>query len=255
MPVFRAVAGKVAIFEKPPSGDPMAPFDDPVTNIQYVKFHSDLQYLSSQIIVDPIDITHTSLAGATGTGISVGNGSQNTPNAPVADGQIRKSTIAVYTHGLGYPPIFQLMYDRQIVTTGVMIQNPTNQFRMISAYATNTEIRLSEIAISSAAALPALDMTYKLIIFKDPEPDPLLPTMHITPLGMVLARGKVTDENRPLRRVGVNDVTEDTFYLPTSRTMDIKNGALRHISPLSGIKDYGLYTGGFTSALAINVTY
>ncbi len=253
MPVFRAKVGVVAIFEKPPSGDPMAPFDDPVGNLQYVKFHSDLQYLSNQITAGPIDITHTLLAGATGTGITVGNGSQNTNAAPVASGQIRQSSIALYTHGLGYVPLFQVINNNRIVSPGLVIQNPTSQFRMISAYATTTQIFLYELAISSASDLPSWDETYYINIFRNPEADPLLPTLHIQESGMVLAKGKVTDAHRPLRRMGSDDLTP--FYLPIGRTVDIKNGAIRNISALAGIKDFGLYTGGFTSSEAIRVTY
>lgn len=255
MPVFRAKAGVVAIYDKATSGDPDDPFVNPLNHVNNIRFHSDFQYLSNAVVVDPLDVTHTLLAGSTGTGITVGNGSQTTNPAPVASGQIRKSAITIYTHGLGYPPLFQLILDRRIVTTGTVIQNPAGQLRMISAFATSTQIKISELAMSSASDLPAIPMSYKLIIFQNPEGDPLLPTLWLRSSGMILARGKVTDVNRPLRRVGEDDVDEDTFYIPTSRTLDIKNGAIRNISPLAGVKDYGTYTGSFTSAIAIKVTY
>lgn len=254
MPVFRAVAGKVAIFTKPPSGDPMLPFDDPVGNLEYVKFHSDLQYLSSQISVGPVEITHTLLAGVTGTGYTVGNGSQSTNTQPIANGQVRQSSIALYTHSLGYVPLFQVITDRRIVSPGNVIQNPSGQLRMVSAYATTTQIFLQELAMSSAADLPAWDQTYYINIFRNPEADPGQPTLHLHSGGMVLGKGKVTDVNRPLRRAGPDD-TDNTFYIPIDRTIDIKNGALRNISPLAGVRDFGLYTGGFTAADSIEVTY
>lgn len=256
MPVFRAKAGVVAVYNKALVGDPDAPFDDPIEYVDNILFHSDFQYLSNAIVVNPIDITHTLLAGLTGTGYSVTNGGgASSGGTPVADGQIRVSSIPLYTHNLGYAPLFQVENNRRIVSPGTVIQNPTGQLRMISAYATTTQVLLREVAISSKTDLPAWDDTYKLTIFKDPVGDPLLPTLWLRESGMILARGKVTDENRPLRRVGPDDDPNSAFYLPIDRTIDIKNGAIRNISPFAGVRDFGIYNGSFVSMSSIEVIY
>ena len=253
---FRAFSGKVAIWELPLVGDIMAPFDDPVANFPLVRFHSDCQYLSNQIVSSVITKNHTLLAGVTGTGYSVSNGgsSSSGTSTPVANGQVRVTAIELYTHSLGYAPLFMVMYNGRIVSPGTVIQNPDGQLRMASAYATTSKIFLEEIAISSVDDLPAVDRDYQVIIFREPAADPLLPTLQISVAsGMILGRGKVTDEQRPLRRSG--GAGDATFYIPNDRTIDIKNGAIRSIAPISGAIDLGNYTGAFGSTTALRVTY
>lgn len=251
--VFRAYNGKVAIWEKPTSGDVMAPFDDPVAHFDLIRFHVDCQYLSNQLVSGTITVNHTLLAGEVGTGYSVSNGTQGSTFGAISNGQVRITDIDIYTHSLGYAPLFQLHRDGRIVSPATVIQNPTGQTRRISAYATTSKIFIREVAISSLDDLPAISVDYKLIIFRNPTADPSKPTLHIkASTGMILGKGKVTDENRPLRRASVTDT--DKFYIPIGRTVDIKNGAIRNISP-AGVIDYGFYTGGFATADLIEVTY
>lgn len=252
---FRAKtsAGRVAIWEEPPSGDPLAPYDDPVANFDYVRFCSDFLYMSVTA-ASTVTVNHTLCAGVSGTGYSVGNGSQNTnTTAPITNGQVRVSTIDLVTHGLAYVPQFAVLYEGRIVSPGLVVQSGDSQVRRVSAFATSTKICLREVAISSESDLAATSLDYTVLVFADPEADPAKPFLRIKPdTEICLAWGKVTDSQRALRRAGVGDAT---FYIPIDRTVDIKNGAVRNISPIAGTVDYGIYTGNFVDAEAVEVTY
>lgn len=246
---------KLAIWEKPLSGDIFAPYDDPLANMDKVKFHSDLQYLASQAVSSNITINHTSLAGVTGTGYQAGNGGgpASGSSAPISDGQIRVSSIELSTHGLGYVPLCYVLYNNRIVSPGTVVQTDSDMIRMVSVYVTTTKVFLREIAISSAVALPAISRDYSVLVFREPIADPLQPTLFLSRDNpMVLAKGKITEDNRPLRASVASDAR---FYVPIERTIDIKNGAIRNISPLDGIIDYGSYNGNFSTARSVLVTY
>lgn len=244
--------GKMAIWEKPASGDRMAPFDDPIANFGLIRFHSDFQYLSNSLRVNGISVSHASVAGVTGTGYATpSNG--NYATGPVANGQVVVTDKLLYTHGLGYVPQFMVLYNGAIVYGGTCVQQSADKqkVRFVSAYATTTEIRLQDIGISSSDALPATSVSYDVLIFRDPAPIPGAPLYWNTPDEITLGYGRITSEQRPLRRaVGA----EDFFYVPLGRTADIRGGAYRTISP-AGPADLGTYMGSFFSADYIKVTY
>lgn len=257
MPVmcFRATDGKVAIWEKPPSGDPMAPFSDPTAYIEYIKFHSDLQYLSSAIYTPGVSVNHALVAGVTGSGYSVSAGSGSSGSStPITNGQIAVASYELVTHSLGYAPLCYVIYNGQIVSPGTVIDDPENQIRMVSVYSTTSKIFLREVAISSSADLPAVTREYDVIVFREPAADPAARLFDLSASRpMVLGKGKVTEENLPIRRILPGETA--SFYIPLDRTIDIKNGAIRSISPVGGQSDLGFYNGGFISVEAIEVIF
>ena len=253
--LFRAKesAGRVAIWEKPASGDRLAPFDDPLAHFDLIRFCSDFQYLSVTEAAE-VEVNHTLLAGATGTGYSVSNGTDSTnSSAAITNGQTRVTTINLLEHGLPYVPQFAVVHDGRLVTAGFVAQQATGQVRMVSAFANSTHICLREVAISSSADLPAVELDYDVLVFAEPTADPTKPFLRIKPdTEICLGWGKVLDSHRALRRAASGDAT---FYVPISRTVDIRNGAIRNISPIVGAQDYGTYIGGFFEVNAIEVTY
>ncbi len=250
----KASAGRVAIWEKPVAGDPLAPFDDPIANFDLIRFCSDFQYLSVTSATE-VSVSHTLLAGASGTGYSVSNGVQDSgETAAITDGQIRVTTLPLVSHGLGYAPLFAVLNAQRIVSPGLVTQAPdTSRIRMVSAFATTTQISLREVAISSDDDLPADDQDYTVLVFADPAADAGKPFLRIKPDEEIsFGWGKVSSEQRAIRRAAPGDAT---FYVPITRTLDIKNGAIRTISPIAGGADLGLYTGGLTNIDAIVVSY
>jgi hypothetical protein len=242
----------MAIWEKPASGDPLAPYDDPIANFGLVRFHSDFQYLSNSLRVNGISVSHASVAGVTGSGYTIPS-SGGFATGPIANGQIVVTDKLLYTHSLGYVPQFMVLYNGAIVYGGTCVQQTADRLkaRFVSAYATTTEIRLQDIGISNSDALPAASVSYDVLIFRDPSPIGGDPLYRNTPDEITLGYGRITSEQRPLRRaVGA----EGFFYIPLDRTSDIRNGAYRTISP-AGAVDLGPYFGSFFSAEYIKVTY
>lgn len=254
--VFHAENGKVAIWEKPPSGDPMAPFTDPMDNLDYVRFHSDFQYLSDAIIALGQSINHTSVAGVTGTGFTVSAGSGSSGATQAANGQVVSAEYDLYTHSLGYVPLFFVVYDGEIISGCNVVQEDTEyRSRTVSVYATSTKIRLKDVGYSSANALGAVTRSYDVYIFRDTAADMSKPLFHVEPTlsseAVVMGHGKITSDQRVIRRA---DVGESPLYLPFERVADVGNGAIRTISPISGIHNVGKYLGFFFSTEVIPVT-
>lgn len=253
--VSRVFNGKIAIWEKPLTGDPLAPFNDPSNHIDLIKFHSDLQYLANTL-ESTTTINHTSLAGVTGTGYTVSNaGGSSGSSQPISNGQVRVSDLLLYTHGLGYAPLTYVIVDDQLITPGLTIQNLDDRWRGVSVYATTTGIYLREVAISSVSALPTVSKSYRVIIFREPTADPALPTFHVKPADgiFVMGRGKINQDTLPIRRVVPGDPF--AFYIPIDRIADIRNGALRIINSDGLVVTLGQYNGPFNQTQTIQVTY
>lgn len=244
--------GKMAIWENPAAGDVMAPYDDPLANWDLVRFHSDFQYLNNAIEVSGISVNHSLVAGVSGSGYappSAGGGS----TGPIASGQVVVSNKTVYTHSLGYVPWFQLRFAGRVVSPGTVVQQATSQIRFVAPYATSSIIGLVDIGISSSADLAAQTSSYDLTIFRETAEIPGDPLAHLRVDGnpITIGYGRVTSEQRPLRRAVSGDTS---FFIPYGRSMDIRNGAVRFINDTDEF-DIGTYIGAFTTAEVIEVAF
>lgn len=252
---LRIKDGRAAIWVKPTSGDKMAPFDDPTAHFDKIRFCSDFQYLSAPLITQ-VTINHAQVNGVTGTGYTGASaGGTNTGSSePIANGQVVPASHTLYTHNLGYPPFHMVLLDGEVLNGGA-VQVQSGRLRLVSSYATNSIIGLREIGMSSTANLSAVSRTYDVIVFRELAADPAKPLWHVRLDDglIVMGQGKIDQESRVLRRAA--DEEEPTFYVPVTRTSDTRNGAIRTISPIGGIKDYGLYIGDLIQAEAIPVTY
>lgn len=248
---FRAYQGKVAVWEKPTSGDPMAPFNNPTEHMDLVRFHSDLQYLSNSIVQD-VTISHTALAGSIGTGYTVANdGGSSGSSQPITDGQIRASTINLLAHGLPYVPLYYVLYNQQLVAPGFPVQVFDDRIRTISASATSNYIRLRELAVSSDQTLPAITRNYRVLVFRDPLPDPAKPLYHYKADSLIMGHGKVDTAHRNIRKAtGGYD-----FYVPVKPIADTRNGAIKIIAPNGDEASIGQYTGSFFETETVTVSY
>lgn len=247
---------KMAVYEVPANPlDRLTPMDNPKAFWDKIRFHSDFQYLSKQTRYNGISVTHAAIAGVTGTGyIAPGTGSSL--SAPVANGQFGVATHTLVTHGLGYVPLFQIIWNGNIISPGTVIQtvaNDKSRVRIVSPYATTSIIGLKSIGISSTLALPSTSVAYDVIVFREPAVDPSLPMVRLSPSAgkFVLGKGRITSDNLPLRRWVSGDPI--LFYQPVERTTDIRNGAFRNINQ-AGAADYGTYTGAFFTTGLIRVT-
>lgn len=242
---FRAKAGKVAIWEKPPTGDPMAPFNDPLGHMEYVRFHSDLQYFNSQLIQTAISVNHASVAGAAGTSYSgpgIGSGSTQ----PVSAGNIVSTVIDLYTHDLGYVPIYFVLYAGTVLGgfTAVQEQKSPRRIRFVSASATTNKIRLRDLGISNTSALSATTRSYDVYIFKNLVAVPGEPLYHAkaSTERLTLGHGKITADELTVRRTKPGDAFELPF--PVSPQIDIRNGDIRSLLADGSFQQIHKYNGG-----------
>lgn len=246
--------GKMAIWEKPAAGDVMAPYDDPIENWDLVRFHSDFQYLNNAIEVSAISISHSLVAGVTGTGYSAPSAGPG-HTGPIANGQIVISDKTVYTHSLGYVPWFQLRFDGRVVSPGTVVQltSDKHKVRFVAPYATSSIIGLRDIGISNSDDLPAQTSIYDLTIFRETAEVPGDPLAHLRIDGdpITIGYGRVTSEQRPLRRAVPGD---SSFFIPYGRSLDIRNGAVRFINDADEF-DIGTYIGSFATAEVIEVAF
>ena len=253
---FRAYDGKVAFWEKPPSGDPMAPFDDPLGNMQYVRFHSDMQYLANVLVETGVTVNHALVAGVSGSGYSIGAGAGTSGSSTaISSGQIVTADHTLYAHSLGYTPLAFVMYGNYLVSGITAVQEASNRVRLVSSWADETNVYLREVGISSSSALVAVDRDYDVYVFKDTAADPAEPLLHVkmsTPPRIVYGHGKISDETRPIRRT---DVGDPELYIPVSRHIDIRNGGVRVMNPDDGWVDSGEYNGGMFNFEYVPVSY
>lgn len=254
---LRAYGGKFAIWEKPASGDAMAPFNDPTEHMAEVYFHSDLQYLAKLLEDASVTINHTSLAGVTGSGISgapASGGSTSGSSQPISDGDIRATDWTLYTHNLGYVPLYMVMYGQEIVSGATLVQEESNwRRRIVSSFATTSIIGLREMAFSSDDTLSAASRNYRVLVFRDPAPDPAKGLLKLSPAEVYFGQGKVDSGDALIRRVRVGDT--QTFYLPVTETVDVWNGAVRAVSPAGAVNVAGNYSGGLFDLSFIEVAY
>lgn len=257
-PRSRAFTGEFGIWETPPTGDPMAPFLEPAQHLSRVRFHSRLQYLAKLLEQPAVTINHTALAGVTGTGITgapTSGGASSGSSDPIGNGQIRVTDFTLYEHGLGYPPLYMAMYGTEILSGATLVQeeNPGRR-RIVSSYATSTIIGLREVAFSSSSALSAASRDYRVLVFRNPASDPAKATLKVSATELYFGQGKIGSGDAMLRGAVPGD--SQTFFLPSSETVDNWNGGLRAVAQDRRAVDVaGDYTGPLFTVAHIEVAY
>lgn len=243
---------RVAIYEEAPGGgDPLdpnslmnRPIITPLSWLDNVYFHSDLGYygVAAQ---GTTSIAHTSVAGRT---ITVG---EDAYLSQLYYGQTQVFDHLLLTHGLGYVPRFFVAYDGKMIPHGMPVQTSGAGVRLVSAYATATQIRLREFATSSASALPAATRSYQVLAFRTNAFNPVLDILDIQPGYVNFAQGKFIANNPHLRATGPGDTV---FAQAQGRTAAIRNGGFRAYPPNGSPVDLGPFNGSLPAPPFINVT-
>ena len=211
-----------------------APAKSPASHLDKIIWHQDLfQY---EIAAGPADVTinHTALAGKTTTynvaagGYYVGAPTPSSISFSV-QGDTRETNIAVLAHGLGYVPKFMAALSGRRLPDGYIVQLVGGKYRRVSAWADATYIYLRESAVSGADgdALPAVSLTYRVMVFALPTPSPSEPMFGMASGILTVARGIIRTSRKYLRRTGSGD---SPFAMNLGPTMDIKNGGSRTAS-------------------------
>lgn len=254
--ILKVKGTRAAIWEKPETGDPDAPFDDPAAHLELIRFCSDFNYLTFAHVYD-VTVSHAAVAGSTATGypgVPAGDGSIG-GTQPIRDGQVVTTNHTLVTHNLGSAPLYMVIYDGQIVSGAQAVQVESgDRQRVVSSFATSSVIGLREIAFSFTSGLSATSRNYRVIVFNPPEPDPLKPLFHVKLRSgtILMGQGKIEEGMATVRRTRPGD---GDLYLPLARTLDAANGAFRSVSP-TGLKDVGgLYNGNLFDAPMIDIAF
>jgi hypothetical protein len=118
--------------------------------------------------------------------------------------------------------------DGRRVPDGFSVQNDASGgHRRVSVFANAFGIYLREFAVSTNAALPAANRTYRVQVFRTRAPDPAKPLFSGSGGNLQLGRGIIDTTRRYLRRTGVGD---SPFALNLGPTIDVRNGAARSAS-------------------------
>ncbi|WP_297105122.1 hypothetical protein [uncultured Devosia sp.] len=245
-----------------------APLNSPASHLDKVYFHSDFDYMEVSHGPTAVTVNHAALSiGAAPPGQIFPFGY----TTAAAD-------HLLLTHSLGYPPLALVIYDGNVCWPGMPVQaDAGGGARFVTAYVTNTELRLYEFASVGSGGLPAVSREYTVLVFRAPPApsgDVLLdfdPATGVVQMGL----GKFDSSRRYLQVVPGGS----PFGLSLGRTIDLNNGAPRAVRPdgtsydpvpsglqlglgrgAMGIADYGYvygasmaYGGSFTGSGSVQV--
>lgn len=243
---------RCAVYEEAPGGgDPLSPTSQmnrpvisPLDWLDNIYFHSDLNYYPT-VVNGVTTISHPSVAGRTQT---VGDDAYL---SQLYYGQSLTFDHLLIQHDLGYVPLFFVAYDGKMIPHGMPVQFASGGVRLVSAYATTTQIRLREFATSSASALPAVTRSYQVLVFRNNSPDLALPVLNIEPGDVVFGQGRFRANMPHLRATGPGD---SIFAQARTRTAAVRNGSFRAYPPNGSPVDLGTFTGSLPAPGFINVT-
>lgn len=254
--------GVVACFEEPNTDGDIQDFDaprnapvkSPHLHLPLVTWHSEFFQYQLQAEVYTVNINHPSVPGR----VQIFGG--DPPQVPqmrlIGDVQNRSHTLV--THNLGYAPLAFVVQDGVTVISGRPVQFvPANGLRRtVSSFTNSSIVGLRETGISGISginglALPAITVTYQVMLFVAPEKNPALPLFEGDGSYVMLGRGKVDTSNLYARRVAEG---ETPFALDEGRTGDISNGSVRIVSGGTTWSDPS-YNGSFTGSGFIQLGY
>lgn len=237
------------------------PAADPASWLPYVKFHSDLDQCEVAMSGD-VAISHAAISGATPpSGVTV--------SVSVGWG-VGKADHLLMTHNLGYPPMALVAVGANVLYPGMHVQfDGSGGGRYVTAYVTNTELRLSEWGSAGSATLGATTLSYKVLIIKKPPGATGNKRFELSAAGLKLGLGKFNID-RPYLQVVPGG---SPIGLSRGRTIDLNKGAPRMInpdgsvyapvptglatrltsSPVSAFGAASHYQGSFTGSAALQV--
>lgn len=211
-----------------------APAKNPVAHLDRVAFHSDF-FLYEKAIDQIVTVSHPSVPART---TSFTNG-----------GQIfriygnRVSAIRhLLDHDLGYTPLVMIAFAGAMLVCGTVVQRTSAGARFVSVYADEEGVGLGEAAYSAASSLPAISLSYRIVVFRTPAPDPEKYQFSGNSDHFQIGRGVIDSDKSYLRRV---EPSESDLDMDFGRTIDIKNGGVRVVTGGS-VQTDTYYNGSFS---------
>lgn len=247
--MFADATGCAIYVEAPGGGDPLdpnslrnRPFKAPMSWVANILFHSEFNYYGVVAKTLGVTVAHAAVPGLT----------LSRPYSPVTNtGQVVTRDYLLLQHDLGYVPLFFCAYNGQMIPHGTPIQIYAGGGRLVSAYATATQIRLRDLGLSTASDVPAINLNYQVLVFRSTAKDPSLKQLDLSPGAAVMGQGKFQQSQGHLRDILSGDTP---FSVALGRTAAIRNGALRVRTPNGSIIDVGPFNGSLPAPAVINVT-
>ena len=196
------------------------PLNNPATSLQYLYFHSDFNYLEVAFGPTAVVVNHSAVAASSPpAGATVSFGWTGT----VTD-------RLLFTHSLGYVPKVLAIVGNNTVWPGMPVQTGGGATRFVSIYVTTTEVRMIEFVSTGLGALPAVDLTYTLLVLADPPSATGNILFDFDPVtGIVeMGRRKFKSDRRYLQVVPGGSPFGITYG---GKTIDLHNGAMRAFRP------------------------
>lgn len=244
--------GRVAIFEEldtvsdpeDPNSTRNAPLNNPVAHLGKVRFHNEFDYYQVHSIT-AVTVNHAAVAGAS---VSAGTTPSFTRN-----GQVVKTPINLLSHGLPYVPAYKIASSGALIGQSSKIQADASGHRLVSPYATSSQIGLLDVGVSSASTLAGISRTYQVIVFREPaETSPWMAEFDPANDVLLLGYGKWDGTLRQLRQTVVADASP--FDLPLGRTTDVHGGFSRTVLADGTTFSSPGYTGSFAGSPSIQCT-
>ena len=240
--VAHVAGGKMGLFEKPTSGDPLAPFDDPGSYLDKVQFHTDLDFY--RVHLGPTDVTVTlpTIAGATRT-------FNANPDLSIK-GQVVTSDILLLAHTLPYVPNYQIIWNNTELIDGDLVQLIDDaagmRGRYLSHWADTTGIYISSRGVSSSSSVPSMSFSCKVTIFKEGASSGNVDFDFDSVTGRLrMGRGMFDSDEVLLRAQG--QAGDSPYDIQTGRSMDVNDGRSRVARADGSVADETGYGGSFTA--------
>lgn len=189
--------------------------------LDVILFHSGLDYLQVAAL-EVVEINHDAVAAASppsGLTVTLNYGMGTSPDDHL-----------LIEHNLGYVPFALVAFGDNFLTPAMPVQTDDNGGgRYATVYATTTELRLYEFGSAGTSTLPAAQLSYTVIVFKDP-PAAVGNELFKVSAGTgrtQMALGKF-DSNRRYLQLQPGGTP---LGLALGRTADVKNGAQRFWRP------------------------
>lgn len=247
---------RLAVWEKPVSGDKFAPYKDPAANLDLIRCCSDFDYYAAASGF-PTDVTISHPAASADAGTEYSSYPASYP--VIAYNLITTTDYELATHGLGYEPNFMVAVDGVQYPAGCPIQvGPAGARRSICFWVDTDKIYVTESVRPGPNGLPAIDVTYHVTVFRAAGPVAGAPLYTASASRVRLGYGNIDTDEVSMREP---DTGETVYAIPTGETMALINGRARFalpngsvfdIGPLIGVNTYnGAFFGGPSKGMAI----
>lgn len=238
--VTKVLGSKAAVYQKPVSGDPLAPFHDPGDHLDKVLFHSDLDFYRRHMGPTEVTVSLPAVAGSTRQFTA-------SPRLNIL-GQVSISDISVLTHSLGYVPNYDIIWNGGSLIDGDLVQEIADaggsRGRYLSHWADETDIYISSRGISSDSSLPSMSFTCTVVVYKLGQAAGNVVFDFSTATGrLTLGKGMFDSDEVLLRAQG--QAGDSPYDIALGQSIDIRNGRSRVARPNGTVSDESGYNGSF----------